>query len=43
MSVSKKLILEINKIKDFERKFTQIIDQDKVLTVVTDARFYHSE
>lgn len=43
MSVSKKLIQEINKIKDFERKFTQIIDQDKVLTIVTDARFYHSE
>lgn len=43
MSISKKLITEINKIKDFERKFTQITEQDRVLTIVTDARFYHSE
>lgn len=43
MSLSNKIIREINKIKDFERKFTQINDQDRVLTIVTDARFYHSE
>lgn len=43
MSLSHKIIEVINKIKAFERKFTQISEEDRVLTIVTDARFYHSE
>jgi len=43
MSLSRKIVDEINKTKAFERKFTQISDEDRVLTIVTDARFYHSE
>lgn len=43
MTVSKKLVDEINKIKGFERKFTQINTDTEILTLVTDARFYHSE
>jgi len=43
MSISKRLIAEINKVKQFEYKFTQINSESGTLSIVTDARFYHSE
>lgn len=43
MSLSRKIVDQINKVKAFERKFTQISEEDRVLSIVTDARFYHSE
>lgn len=43
MSISKKLVDQINIIKNFEREFTQIKTEQGVLSIITDARFYHSE
>ena len=43
LSVSKKLLAEINKIKQYQDKFTNISHQNSTLTIVTDARFYNSE
>lgn len=43
LSVSKKLLDGINKIKQYQDKFNNISHQDSTLTIVTDARFYNSE
>lgn len=43
MTVSKQLLDIINKIKQYEYKFTQIVTENETLTIATDARFFHSE
>lgn len=43
MSVSNLIVKEMEKVKQYEHNFTRIKQDNQTLTIVTDARFYHSE